>query len=140
VRSYAIDVGTAQLSDKLKKDARVLSRENTHAKNLRPEWFSPRPDLAVVDVSFISLSQVLPFVTPCLRSPFEILALIKPQFEVGPKLAPKGVVREQKNRDAAIEKIRAALPALGLKETGLFECPVHGPKGNYEYFIPLEAA
>ncbi|HTK60621.1 MAG TPA: TlyA family RNA methyltransferase, partial [Candidatus Baltobacteraceae bacterium] len=90
---YAIDVGTAQLDSKLKADPRVVSRENTHAKHLDPEWFSPRPTLAVVDVSFISLAQVLPFILPCLAEPRELVVLVKPQFEVGPKLAPQGVVR-----------------------------------------------
>ncbi|MBI3553565.1 MAG: TlyA family RNA methyltransferase [Elusimicrobia bacterium] len=134
---YAVDVGTAQLHDRLRKDPRVASRENTHAKRLEPEWFAPRPDLAVVDVSFISLTQVLPWVVPCLKEPFDILALIKPQFEVGPKLAPKGVVHEEKVRALAVEKIRNCLAGLGLSEAGLYECPVHGPKGNVESFIFL---
>jgi 23S rRNA (cytidine1920-2'-O)/16S rRNA (cytidine1409-2'-O)-methyltransferase len=134
---YAIDVGTAQLDAKLKADPRVVSREQTHAKYLKPDQFDPRPDLAVVDVSFISLTQVLPSLLPCLKAPFEVLALVKPQFEVGPKLAPKGVVREDSAREAAIEKVRQALAALALAEAGLFECPVHGPKGNIEFFMFL---
>ncbi len=134
---YAVDVGTAQLHDKLRKDPRVVSREQTHAKSMKPEWFSPAPDLAVIDVSFISLNQVLPPALACLKKPFEVLALIKPQFEVGPKLAPKGVVRDDSGRKLAIEKIRSILGELGVVEKGLYECPVHGPKGNVEYFIWL---
>ncbi|MBI3289240.1 MAG: TlyA family RNA methyltransferase [Elusimicrobia bacterium] len=135
---YALDVGTAQLDERLKRDARVVSREQTHAKLLRPEWFSPRPDLAVMDVSFISATQVLPFVVPCLAAPFEILVLVKPQFEVGPKLAPQGVVRDPAVRLEAINKVRIASKVLGLAEHGVTESPVIGPKGNHEYFLLLK--
>ena len=132
---YAVDVGTAQLHDKLKSDPRVKSLEQFHAKDLKPGMFSPRPDLAVVDVSFISLTAVLPHVWPCLARPFEILALVKPQFELGPKLAPKGVVREAGHRQAALEKVLLSLRALPLRPIGTFESPVHGPKGNIETFL-----
>ena len=134
---YAIDVGTAQLHSKLKTDPRVVSRENVHAKNLVPESFSPRPTIAVVDVSFISLAQVLPFIIPCLIEPGELVVLVKPQFEVGPKLAPKGVVRDPAVRVQAIDKIRAAAKALGLAERGLLESPAKGPKGNIEFLLWL---
>jgi 23S rRNA (cytidine1920-2'-O)/16S rRNA (cytidine1409-2'-O)-methyltransferase len=134
---YAIDVGTAQLHSKIKADPRVVSRENTHAKSLLPEDFHPRPSLAVIDVSFISLTQVLPFVLPCLAKPFELVVLVKPQFEVGPKLAPKGVVRDQAVRLQAVEKIRQAAKGLGLVERGVIESPAKGPKGNVEYLLWL---
>lgn len=134
---YAIDVGTAQLHSKIKADQRVVSRENLHAKDLRPELFSPKPTIAVVDVSFISLAQVLPFIIPCLIEPQELVVLIKPQFEVGPKLAPKGVVRDPAVRVQAIDKIRAAATALGLAEHGLIESPAKGPKGNVEFLLWL---
>lgn len=135
---YAIDVGTAQLDSRLKKDPRVVSREQTHAKLLRPEWFTTKPTLAVMDVSFISSAQVLPFVIPCLSVPFEIIVLVKPQFEVGPKLAPKGVVRDAAVRLQAVDKIRAAARDLGLIEAGLLESPVVGPKGNHEFLLLLK--
>ena len=138
LKVYAIDVGTAQLADRLKKDPRVLSRENTHARNLRPEWFSPKPDLAVMDVSFISSAQVLPFVIPCLSLPADLIVLVKPQFEVGPKLAPKGVVRDPAVRLQAVDKIRSAAKVLGLTARGLLESPVVGPKGNHEFLLLLE--
>ena len=134
---YAIDVGTAQLHSKIKNDPRVVSRENTHAKNILPEWFSPLPSLAVIDVSFISLAQVLPFVLPCLAPPFELVVLVKPQFEVGPKLAPQGVVRDPAVRLQAVDKIRAAAKTLGLAERGLIESPAKGPKGNVEFLLWL---
>lgn len=136
---YSIDVGTAQLDSRLKIDPRVVSREQTHAKLLRPEWFDPRPDLAVMDVSFISSAQVLPFVLPCLAVPFELVVLVKPQFEVGPKLAPQGVVRDPAVRLQAVDKIRAAAKELGLVEAGLLESPVVGPKGNHEFLLLLKS-
>lgn len=136
---YAIDVGTAQLDSRLKADPRVVSREQTHARLLRPEWFDPRPDLAVMDVSFISSAQVLPFVLPCLAAPFELVVLVKPQFEVGPKLAPKGVVRDPAVRLQAVEKIRDAAGKLGLLDAGLLESPVVGPKGNHEFLLLLKS-
>ena len=134
---YAIDVGTAQLHSKIKTDQRVVSRENVHAKNLVPEWFAPRPTLAVVDVSFISLAQVLPFIIPCLAEPQELIVLVKPQFEVGPKLAPKGVVRDPAVHLQAVDKIRSAGKTLGLAERGLIESPAKGPKGNVEFLLWL---
>lgn len=134
---YAIDVGTAQLDAKLKSDARVVSKEQTHARDLKPAWFDPRPDLLVVDVSFISLTQVLAPALACLTSPWQAAVLVKPQFEVGPKLAPKGVVREPSARDQAIEKVRAFLPAVQARDVGLIESPIKGPKGNVEYFLHL---
>jgi len=139
LRVYALDVGTAQLDSRLKKDPRVVSREQTHAKLLRPEWFNPKPSLAVMDVSFISSAQVLPFVIPCLSRPFEIIVLVKPQFEVGPKLAPQGVVRDPAVRLQAVDKIRSAAGDLGLIESGLLESPIVGPKGNHEFLLLLKS-
>ena len=139
LRVYAVDVGTAQLDSRLKSDPRVVSREQTHAKLLKPEWFDPRPSLAVMDVSFISSAQVLPFVIPCLASPFEFVVLVKPQFEVGPKLAPQGVVRDPAVRLQAVDKIRAAAKELGLAEAGMLESPVVGPKGNHEFLLLLKS-
>ncbi|MBI4370784.1 MAG: TlyA family RNA methyltransferase [Elusimicrobia bacterium] len=137
-RVYAVDVGTAQLDAKLRANPRVLARENVHARDLRPDWFEPRPTLAAADVSFISLTQVLPAILPCLVGPAELVVLVKPQFEVGPKLAPRGVVRDPVARAAAVDKVRAAAKALGLIERGTLECPVKGPKGNVETFLWLE--
>lgn len=136
---YAVDVGRGQLDQSLRSDSRVVAMEQRHARSLAGEKFDPRPDLAVVDVSFISLLSVLPFVVICLKKPFEILALVKPQFELGPGMAPKGVVRKPEHRALALAKIREGLP-MGLVEAGILECPVHGPKGNIETFIHLKSA
>lgn len=137
---YAVDVGYAQLDLKLRNDPRVVWRESFDARKLEPRLFDPRPRLGVIDVSFISVTRVLPSVIACLEAPFEILALVKPQFEVGPKLAPKGVVREEIHRLAAVELVRKSLADLPVRELGLLECPVHGPKGNVEYFLYLGSA
>jgi 23S rRNA (cytidine1920-2'-O)/16S rRNA (cytidine1409-2'-O)-methyltransferase len=135
---YAIDVGRAQLDVKLKEDPRVISMEQTHAKTLTPETFGDgQPDLVVMDVSFISITQILETVTCCLKKPFEIIALIKPQFELEAKKVPKGVVKEESHRQEAIERVRADAKRLGLKEQGLIESPAKGPKGNLEYLIWL---
>ncbi len=136
---YAVDVGTAQLDSRLKSNPKVVSREQTHAKLLDKSWFDPMPTLAVMDVSFISSAQVIPFVVPCLQAPFQFVVLVKPQFEVGPKLAPQGVVRDPEVRLSAVDKIRQAAVQLGLRETGLLESPVIGPKGNHEFLLLLES-
>lgn len=136
-RVYAVDVGRGQLDAKLRADPRVASREKTHARELQPSWFSPRPTLAVLDVSFISLTRVLAPALACLEGDWDAVALIKPQFEVGPKLAPKGIVRDEEARRQAIEKIRSYLPSLPAAESGLIESPARGAKGNVEYLIRL---
>jgi 23S rRNA (cytidine1920-2'-O)/16S rRNA (cytidine1409-2'-O)-methyltransferase len=134
---YAVDVGYGQIDAKLKADPRVVVFEKTHARDFKSFKLDPRPERAAVDVSFISLAQVLPWVLESLSRPCEIVALIKPQFEVGPKKAPKGVVRTAENRAEAIEKIRSCLGPLGLCEKGLIESPLRGAKGNVEYLIYL---
>lgn len=135
---YAIDVGHGQIDLKIRQDKRVVVREKINARYLKPEDFSPRPTLAVIDVSFISLTQVLGPTIDCLETPSEIIALIKPQFEVGPKLAPKGIVRSEEARKTAISKIRNHLHSLSLREEGLMESPIVGAKGNHEFLIFLK--
>lgn len=137
-RVYALDVGTAQLDAKLRADGRVISREQTHARDIKPSQFDPWPDLAVIDVSFISLTKVLPPVVSCLAPGFSIIALIKPQFELEPKKVPKGIVRDERWREEAVAKVRDAADKLGLKEYGVMESPLRGAKGNLEYLIHLK--
>ena len=135
---YAVDVGHGQMALKIRKDKRVIVREKINARYLKPEDFSPSPTLAVIDVSFISLTQVLGPTVNCLDFEGEIIALIKPQFEVGPKLAPKGIVRTPEAREIAILKIRNHLPSLGLIENGMIESPIVGAKGNHEFLLFLK--
>ncbi|MBI5211154.1 MAG: TlyA family RNA methyltransferase [Elusimicrobia bacterium] len=134
---FAVDVGHGQLDGKLRGDPRVVCWEKTHARDLRPAMFDARPSLAVVDVSFISLTKVLAPVAACLAPGSDVVALIKPQFELGPKEAPKGVVRTEERRLRAVDIVRSCLPPMGLREAGLLASPVKGPKGNVEYLIHL---
>jgi 23S rRNA (cytidine1920-2'-O)/16S rRNA (cytidine1409-2'-O)-methyltransferase len=132
----AVDVGTAQLHEKLRRDLRVTSQEKTHVLSLTArdfQDFSPR--LVTVDVSFISLEKVLPHLASLTLSGTEFLALVKPQFEVGPKQAPKGVVRDPKVRQAVLDRISSCLPAWGFEKKGDMVSPLKGPQGNVEFFL-----
>ncbi|MBI4423840.1 MAG: TlyA family RNA methyltransferase [Elusimicrobia bacterium] len=134
---HAVDVGHGQLDATLRADPRVRVREGTHARDLAPEALAPRPDLAVIDVSFISLTKVLPPILACLPRPREVIALIKPQFELDAKKTPKGIVRKPEHREEALAKVRAAARELGLRELGLIESPITGAKGNVEFLWHL---
>jgi 23S rRNA (cytidine1920-2'-O)/16S rRNA (cytidine1409-2'-O)-methyltransferase len=95
-------------------------------------------DIAVIDLSFISLLKVLPKTLEFLNENGEVLALIKPQFEVGKDMVEKGgIIKSEQKRLSAVENIRTGAEQLGYKTIGLFESPVHGQKGNIEYFIYL---
>lgn len=139
-RVYAVDVGHGQLDARLRADPRVVSLERTHARDLAPSLFGPdRVDLAVIDVSFISLTKVLPAVLAALARPCDVVALIKPQFELEPRKVPKGVVRKEEHRQEAVGRVRAFARESGLEERGFVESPAKGPKGNVEYLIYLRA-
>jgi len=134
---YAVDVGTNQLAYSLRIDPRVVVMENTNARFLKKTDFTPPPVLAVTDVSFISLSLILPVIKElnCL----ETIALIKPQFEIGREIKNfDGVVRKQEDREKAIEKVKAYALELDFKIQGIAESPIQGPKGNVEYLIYLK--
>jgi 23S rRNA (cytidine1920-2'-O)/16S rRNA (cytidine1409-2'-O)-methyltransferase len=132
-----IDVGYGQLAWKLRSDERVRIVERTNARYITPEMVGEPVDLAVCDVSFISLTQVLPAIAPCVRGGGEILALVKPQFEVGKGLVGKGgVVRDESLRAGAVKKaLDFGRDTMRLTELGQCESPVHGPKGNVEFFV-----
>jgi 23S rRNA (cytidine1920-2'-O)/16S rRNA (cytidine1409-2'-O)-methyltransferase len=135
----AIDVGYGQLAWGLRTDPRVTVLERTNARALAPEMLPWTPDLAVIDVSFISLAKVLPAVLRCLAPRHDVLALVKPQFEVGRELARKGrgVVREAGARRAALVGVGEAALALGAGVRGYFGSGLPGPKGNRETFVWL---
>ncbi len=132
----AVDVGYGQFAWSLRQDARVLLFERANIRHFPPSAL-PRPaDFAVVDVSFISLRLVLPTVVSLLRPGAQLLALVKPQFEVGKGNVGKGgVVRDEATRLATVSAIEAAGQSLGLISRGSFLCPLPGPKGNREYFL-----
>ena len=138
-RVYAIDVGYGQLAWKLRQDPRVVVMERTNARNLKPGDLEETLDLAVIDASFISLKTLLPpllvFFPP---GAIRVLALIKPQFEVGRgRLGTGGVVRDSDLHEKVIEEIRGFADTLGLTPVGVCPSPILGPKGNREFLIYL---
>lgn len=136
---YAVDVGYGQLAWSLRTDPRVVNLERTNIRNLRREALPELPDLAVIDASFISLSIVLPATLALLTADAIIVALIKPQFEVGKGAVGKGgVVRNADQHDLVVVKIRSLAEELGCQVVGVTESPILGPKGNKEFLICLQ--
>jgi 23S rRNA (cytidine1920-2'-O)/16S rRNA (cytidine1409-2'-O)-methyltransferase len=136
-RVAAVDVGYGQLEWRLRNDPRVTVLERTNARHLRPEALPYRPELATVDVSFISLAKVIPAVAACLAADGEILALVKPQFELGRGRARGGVVRSSAERREALLAVARAALQLGLVVRGFAPSGLPGPKGNRETFVWL---
>jgi 23S rRNA (cytidine1920-2'-O)/16S rRNA (cytidine1409-2'-O)-methyltransferase len=131
---FAIDVGHNQIDWRLRNDPRVEVREGVNARYLQPEDFTVLFDLAVIDVSFISATLVLPAIVPLLREGGSIVTLIKPQFEVGrDDVGRKGVVRDPAKRAQAIETVNKAAASLGLRVAGVIESPIQGAEGNVEF-------
>ena len=131
----AVDVGTNQLAYSLRSDPRVWVRENFNARYMKPEDLPEAPEVAVTDVSFISLRLILPPIVDVLLPGGFIVALVKPQFEVGRGNAPGGLVRDEGLRVEARDGIvRFAADSLGLSLLGLAESPIRGREmGNIEY-------
>jgi len=138
-RVVALDVGHGQMHSRLRLDPRVEVREKVNARHLEPGDFSDPIDFFVVDVSFISLTLVLPAIDRCAPAAQGLL-LVKPQFEVGREQVGKGgVVREDRLRDESADRVVAAAGALGRRELGRVDCAVPGPKGNREIFVWVSA-
>lgn len=136
VRVHALDVGYGQLHQKLRADARVVVHERQNARHLAPTALGERVDVVVVDVSFISLTLVLPAVLALLREGGLLVALVKPQFEVGKGQVGKGgVVRDEEARGAAIARVVQAAQSLGLQLLGVLDSPILGPAGNREALL-----
>jgi 23S rRNA (cytidine1920-2'-O)/16S rRNA (cytidine1409-2'-O)-methyltransferase len=133
----AVDVGYGQLAHKLRVDPRVLVLERTNAKTLEPEHVGGLADLVVVDASFIGLGKLLPAVFRCLAPGGELVALVKPQFEVGRDEARrgKGVVRDPEVRARAIAGATDDVIAAGLVVVAACDSTLEGPKGNREAFV-----
>jgi len=136
-RVYAVDVGRGQLAASLRSDPRVVVFEKTDIRRLTAERFPDTPRLATIDASFISLRLILPAVRALLAEAGEIVALIKPQFEVGKEKIGKGVVRSAEEHARVVAEIEAAATACGLATLGVVESPLLGAKGNKEFFIHL---
>ncbi len=134
-RVYAIDVGRGQLHPRLRGRSEVVAWEATDIRAVDPVRLVPRPEFAVIDVSFISLKLVLPAVAGLLRSPSTIIALIKPQFEAGRRALKKGIVRDARIHRSVCEEIAALAASLGWQVAGLMPSPISGGDGNREFFI-----
>jgi 23S rRNA (cytidine1920-2'-O)/16S rRNA (cytidine1409-2'-O)-methyltransferase len=131
----ALDVAYGQIDLRMREDPRVTVLERINARALSPADLPFRPDLATVDVSFISLTKILPAVADCLAPKGEILAMVKPQFELGRERVRKGVVRDVADRREAIEIVARAAIELGLPVRGIASSGLPGPKGNRETFV-----
>lgn len=134
-RVYAVDVGAGQLDWKLRNDPRVVPREGLNARYLRPEDIGEPIDLAVCDVSFISVTLILPALAALLQERGEMVILVKPQFEVGRSQVGKGgIVRDPELHLAASARVEAAVTALGFRAS-LMESPIRGAEGNKEFLL-----
>lgn len=139
---YGIDVGYGQVDWKIRNDLRVVLRERTNLRQLQPDELylenDPVPDLAVVDVSFISLTKILPAVWRLTQPPREAILLVKPQFEVGKsRVGKKGVVRNTQDQAEAIFQVLQIALELGWQYKGLTWSPITGPAGNIEFLLWL---
>jgi len=134
----ALDVAYGELDWRLRTDDRVTVIERTNARSIAPGDLPYAPDLVVADVSFISLTKVLPAVLACVAERFDALAMVKPQFEVGrERLGKGGVVREAADRRAALVAVATAAVGLGAAVLGFASSGLPGPKGNRETFLWL---
>jgi 23S rRNA (cytidine1920-2'-O)/16S rRNA (cytidine1409-2'-O)-methyltransferase len=131
-----VDVGYGQLAWKLRQDPRVVLIERTNIREIAPSLIQEPVDIAVFDVSFISLEKVVPSVIRFLRSGAVLISLIKPQFEVGKAQVGKGgIVRDETARSKAVEKVRKFINELGLDVKGVIPSPITGQDGNVEYLL-----
>ncbi|HEY6995191.1 MAG TPA: TlyA family RNA methyltransferase [Xanthobacteraceae bacterium] len=134
-RVYAVDVGRGQLHPSLRTRPQLVSIDATDIRELDPARLSEQPDLVTVDVSFISLKLVLPAALRLARTPAQLLALIKPQFEAGRRHARKGVVRDPAVHGTVCDDIAAVIASHGWQVAGIAPSPIPGGDGNREFFI-----
>ena len=133
-RVYAVDVGQAQLHERLKNDARVISLEGVNLRTAQADCIPEPVDLLAADLSFFSLTLVLPNCMQWLKAQALVIALVKPQFELAPRLVKKGVVREEALQREAVDRVRTFCESeLGLRCFGVVPAAIRGPKGNQEY-------
>lgn len=136
---YCVDVGHDQLAAKIKNDARVVNLERTHVNSLSTRIISDACELCVIDVSFISLTKVLPFLPQLLSENACIIALIKPQFEVGKaNLNNKGIVKSKLLYPSVIESISDCAERLGFEKRNLIDSPILGGDGNKEFLVVFQ--
>lgn len=137
---YAVDVGHGQLAEKLRQDGRVIVMERTNARHLVAENVGGGVDMVVVDASFISIEKLLDAIARITKPGGHLLALIKPQFEVGRDEATRGggVIRDSTIRQRAVTDAILQVEAHGFRRISDYPCRVHGPKGNVEHFVLAE--
>jgi 23S rRNA (cytidine1920-2'-O)/16S rRNA (cytidine1409-2'-O)-methyltransferase len=133
----AVDVGYGQLAWPLQTDDRVTVLDRVNVRGLTPGQVAPPPELVVADLSFISLTLVLPALAGCTAPGADFVLMVKPQFEVGRGMVGGGVVRDPDLRAAAVTSVAAAAADLGLGVAGITASPLPGPSGNVEYFLWL---
>ncbi len=134
-RVYAVDVGRGQLDWKLRNDPRVVLREGINARYLKPEDIGESADLTVTDVSFISVTLIVPVLPPILKPNGAMIILIKPQFEVGREQVGKGgIVRDPGLHEAACARVRASVEAIGYRAE-IVDSPILGAEGNREFLL-----
>jgi 23S rRNA (cytidine1920-2'-O)/16S rRNA (cytidine1409-2'-O)-methyltransferase len=130
----AIDSGTNQMVWRLRNDLRVEVREKTNARNLTPADFDRQFELAVMDVSFISVTKIIPAIVPLLTAAGRLIVLIKPQFEVGKgEVGKGGIVRETEKHERVVSEVNSSCESLGLNIIGVTESPILGAEGNKEF-------
>lgn len=133
---YAVDVGYGQMAWKLRQDPRVVVIERTNIRTIEPSLIPGPVAIVVIDASFISLEKVIPSIMQFLGPGSELIALIKPQFEVGRAQVGKGgIVREETARDAAVTRIADFIRSIGLDVKGVIPSPIQGQDGNVEFLI-----
>ena len=136
---FAVDVGYGQLHEKLRQDPRVVNLERINIRNAEPDLLDEPVDLIVADVSFISLTKILPACLQFLKPDGELAVLIKPQFELGPGQTDKGVVHDETLRQQAVDTVTAfCREELGLEVLGVVPSRILGPKGNQEYMAHMK--
>ncbi len=139
LRVVTIDVGHNQLDWRLRKDSRVDVREGVNARYLKPEDFDYKFDLAVMDVSFISATKIMPAIVPLLTNAGRMILLIKPQFEVGRgEVGSGGIVRDAAKHARVVDEVNRAATELGLRVRGVIESPIRGGDGNIEFLSLYE--
>ncbi|MCL1897607.1 MAG: TlyA family RNA methyltransferase [Micrococcales bacterium] len=135
---HAVDVGYGQLAWQLRTNPKVLVKDRTNVRHLQPGDLKPQPQLVVADLSFISLTTVLPALSAVATPSAHLFTLVKPQFEVGKKALPAGgVVKDKAARAGAVWRVAQAASDLGLATLDLVESPLPGPSGNHEFFLHL---
>jgi 23S rRNA (cytidine1920-2'-O)/16S rRNA (cytidine1409-2'-O)-methyltransferase len=134
-----VDVGTNQLDWKLRNDERVEVRENTNARYLKPEDFSEKFDLIVMDVSFISVTKIFNVLLPLLKANGKIITLVKPQFEVEKgEVGRNGIVRDTEKHQRVLTQVNQIAEQIGLNVLSITESPILGAEGNKEFLVLYE--